>query len=412
MKKQSLHGGDETESPQTITIKGILGLLMESIDCDDKQVISLGIGDPTVHSCFRTTVEAQEAAVDALRSAKFNGYSPTAGLPQTREAIANYLSSDLPYELSADDVYVTAGCTQAIEVVLSVLARPGCNILLPRPGFPIYELSAAFRNIEVRYFDLLPGDDWEVDLHAVEDLADNNTTAMVIINPGNPCGNVYTSQHLEKIAMTAKLLGIVVIADEVYGHLAFGANPFVPMGMFGSVAPVITLGSLSKRWLVPGWRLGWLVTTTPNGTFKNAKVFQNYVYYLSLVLDVHGFDPQGAVPGIIEGTRDVFFEKNIRLLTQTSDICYKKMKAINCFSCPSKPQGSMTFMVKLNISLLKDISDDLNFCFKLAKEESVIILPGVAVGLKNWLRITFAAEPSALEEALERVKSFSERHAC
>lgn len=114
-------------------------------------------------------------------------------------AIAEYLSKDLHYKLESDDVYITAGCTQAIEVALSVLARPGANILLPRPGFPIYGLCAAFRQIEPRYFDLLPQKQWEVDLRAVEALADHNTVAMVVINPGNPCGNVYTHQHLKEV---------------------------------------------------------------------------------------------------------------------------------------------------------------------------------------------------------------------
>ena len=75
-----------------------------------------------------------------------------------------------------------------------------------------------------------------------------------------------------QIAEVARKLGIVVVADEVYGHLAFGSSPFVPMGVFGSIAPVLTLGSLSKRWIVPGWRLGWFVMTDPCGTFKNPKV--------------------------------------------------------------------------------------------------------------------------------------------
>ena len=117
-------------------------------------------------------------------------------------AIAKYLSSDLPYELSSDDVYVTAGCTQAIEMVLSILARPGANVLLPRPGFPIYGLCATFRNLEIRYYDLLPDNGWEVNLNAVEALADHKTIAVVIINPGNPCGNVYTRQHLEKVSIS------------------------------------------------------------------------------------------------------------------------------------------------------------------------------------------------------------------
>lgn len=114
-------------------------------------------------------------------------------------ALADYLSRDLPYKLQSDDVYVTNGCTQAIEITLSILARPGANILLPRPGFPIYGLCAAFRHLEARYFDLLPEKQWEVDLKAVEDLADHNTIAIVVINPGNPCGNVYTYQHLREV---------------------------------------------------------------------------------------------------------------------------------------------------------------------------------------------------------------------
>lgn len=110
------------------------------------------------------------------------------------------MSRDLPYKLTSDDVFITSGCTQAIDVALAMLARPGANILLPKPGFPIYELCSAFRNLEVRHFDLLQESGWEVDLDAVEALADQNTVAMVIINPGNPCGNVYSYQHLEKVS--------------------------------------------------------------------------------------------------------------------------------------------------------------------------------------------------------------------
>ncbi|KAG8386356.1 hypothetical protein BUALT_Bualt03G0140300 [Buddleja alternifolia] len=409
MEIQKGNGVKEIETPNNITIKGMLGLLMANTDAKGKKVISLGIGDPTAYSCFQTTSAAQEAVVDALRSAKFNGYSPTVGLPHTRKAVAEYLSRDLPYKLQDDDVYITAGCTQAIEFAMSILAKPNANILLPRPGFPTYELCAAFRHVVPRYFDLLPEQGWEVDLSAVENLADQNTVAMVVINPGNPCGNVYTYQHLKKIAETAKRLGIIVIADEVYAHLVVGANPFVPMGVFGSVAPVLTLGSMSKRWLVPGWRLGWVVTSDPDGTLKSPM----FVERLKKYSDICGAPAtfiQAAVPAIFEQQEEVFFKKTINILKQTSDICYQKIKEIHCISCPSKPEGAMAFMVKLNILMMKDISDDNDFCFKLAKEESVIILPGIAVGLKNWIRIMFAVEQSSLEEALERVKSFCQRH--
>ncbi|TKY66469.1 aminotransferase TAT2 [Spatholobus suberectus] len=404
----------ESKTTSTITIKGILSLLVESIDenCDggSKRVISLGMGDPTLATCFHTPKVVEEAVAATLQSHKFHGYAPTAGLLQARIAIAEYLSRDLPYQLSSDDVFITCGCTQAIDVSVAMLARPSANILLPRPGFPIYELCCAFRGVEVRHYDLLPEKGWEVDLDAVEALADQNTVALVIINPGNPCGNVYSYHHLEKIAETAKRIGTIVISDEVYGHLAFGEKPFVPMGVFGSVVPVLTLGSLSKRWIVPGWRLGWFVTNDPSGTFRKPKVVERIKKYFDLLGGPATFI-QAAVPQIIAHTEEVFFKKTIDNLRHSADICCKEIENIPCIFCPYKPEGSMAMMVKLNLSLLEDISDDIDFCFKLAKEESVIILPGTAVGLKDWLRITFAADPPALGEGMRRIKSFYQRHA-
>ncbi|KAL7250616.1 hypothetical protein ACSBR1_012610 [Camellia fascicularis] len=404
-------GNKGLSTASAITIRGILNEIMENIDkADPRPIIPLGHGDPSAFPSFRTTPFGEDAIADAVRSAKFNGYSPTVGILPARRAIAEYLSKDLPYKLSPDDVYLTIGCTQAIEVMLTVLARPNANILLPRPGFPFYEARAAFSHLEVRHYDLLPEKGWEVDLDAVEALADENTVAMAIINPGNPCGNVFTYQHLKKVAETARKLGILVIADEVYNHLTFGSNPFVPMGVFGSIAPVITVGSISKRWIVPGWRLGWLVTNDPNGILAKYGIVDCIKGFLNISSDPATFI-QGAIPQILEKTKDDFFSKIVNVLREAADICYYGIKEIPCISCPSKPEGSMFVMVKLNLSLLEDIKDDIDFSFKLAKEESVIVLPGVAVGLKNWLRVTFAIEPSSLEEGLGRIKAFYQRHA-
>ncbi|KAL0444273.1 UNVERIFIED_CONTAM: Nicotianamine aminotransferase 1 [Sesamum latifolium] len=317
-------------------------MLMEHLNASDpRPVIPLGHGDPSAFPSFRTTPLAEDAVCAALRSAKFNGYSSTVGILPARRAAAEYLSKGLPHKLSPDDVFLTIGCTQALQTILTVLARPGANILLPRPGFPYYEATAGFCHLEVRHFDLVPEKDWEVDLAAVEALSDENTVAMVIINPGNPCGNVFKYEHLKKVAETARKLGILVIADEVYSHLTFG----------------------------------------------------------------------GALPQILENTPSDFFLKIVNTLNESVEICYDKIKEIPCITCPSKPEGSMFVMVKLNLSLLEDIKDDTDFCCKLATEESVIILPGVAVGLKDWLRVTFAIEPSSLNDGLGRIKAFCQRHA-
>ncbi|KAE8768991.1 putative aminotransferase TAT2 [Hordeum vulgare] len=345
----------------SMSIRSVLNRLNASVDASGtRPVVPLGHGDPTSSACFRTAPEAEDAVVDALRSRKHNGYSPTVGVPQARSAIAEYLSRDLPYELSPDDIYLTSGCVQAIEIMISVLAQPGANILLPKPGFPMYESRTTFSELE--------------------------------------------------IAETAGELGILIIADEVYDHLAFGDKPFIPMGVFGKTAPVITLGAISKRWLVPGWRLGWIATCDPNGILKETKVDQSIQNYINITSDPATFI-QGAVPQIIANTKEEYFNKILDLLRTSADLCYGKIKGIRGITCPHKPEGSMFVMAKLDLSCLDGFSDDIDFCCKLAKEESVIVLPGSALGMKDWLRITFAIDLVSLEDGLERLNSFCERHA-
>ncbi|XVF44322.1 hypothetical protein PTKIN_Ptkin02bG0111000 [Pterospermum kingtungense] len=410
-RKWGFEGKPELKVASGITVRGVLNMLMQALNKQDSRpVIPLGHGDPSHFPSFRTSPAAVSAIIDSLRSAKYNCYAPAVGLLPARRALADYLNRSLPYTLSPDDVYLTIGCTQAIEVALAVLARPGANILLPRPGYPYYEACAAYNGLEFRHFDLLPENDWAVDLNAVQALADDNTVAMVIINPCNPCGNVFSYEHLKKVAETARKLGILVIGDEAYDNLAFGSTPYVPMRVLGSTVPVLTLGSLSKRWIVPGWRIGWLVTSDPNGILRESGIIDSIKEFLNLSSDPATFI-QAAVPQILQNTNEDFFSKIICMLREAADICYSGIKEIPCITCPKKPEGSMSVMVKLNLSMLEDINDDMEFCLKLAKEESVIVLPGVAVGLKNWLRITFAVEPSSLEEGLTRIKAFCHRHA-
>ncbi|KAH6785523.1 hypothetical protein C2S51_037978 [Perilla frutescens var. frutescens] len=326
-------------------------------------------------------------------------------------AVAKYLSGGLvPNKLSEEDVFMSSGASQAIEAVLTVLGRPGANILLPRPGFALYKARAALSGLEIRYFDLLPEKGWEVDLDAVEAMADHNTIAMLIINPGYPTGHVFTFHHLHKIAETAQRKEIIVIADELYRHLVFGSREFISMGMFGSITPVLTIGSMSKGWLIPGWRLGWVAACDPNRLLTTSGIIESLQKYLTITSSPTTLI-QGAIPEIIENTPSDFFEKIVRTLKISSDICYQGTQEIPCLTCPTKPLGSMFVMMKLDVSLLEGIDDDMDFCGKLAREESVILLPGIGLGMKNWVRVTFAIEPSLMSDGFQRIKGFYERHA-
>ncbi|XP_042067467.1 probable aminotransferase TAT2 [Salvia splendens] len=401
-------GNSKVIGAGAMTLRGVMDGVMKNLDENNgKSVIHLSQGDPSAFPSFHISAFVEEAVSNALRSANFNGYSCTAGLPAARSAVAEYLSKDLPYNVTSDDVFLTNGCTQALDAALTALARPGANILLPRPGYPDYEARAAFA--EVRHFDLVPENDWEVDLAAVEALGDENTVAIVIINPGNPCGNVFKYEHLKKIAETARKMGILVIADEVYGHLTFGSNPFTPMGVFASIAPIITLGSLSKKWIVPGWRIGWLVINDLSNLFLATKIVDTIKVFFNIASDPVTFI-QAALPEILLKTPTEFYDKIVNLFRESADKCYKLTNEIPGISCPIKPQGCMFLMIKLDLSKLEGIRDDFDFCCKLAKEESVVLVPGVGLGLKNWMRVTFAVEESYIDEAFRRTRAFCERH--
>ncbi|XP_027342895.1 probable aminotransferase TAT2 isoform X2 [Abrus precatorius] len=404
--------GNSGLNASSMSVRGVYNMLMQRINNnkDKKPVVRLCRVDPTDNPLNRTTPVACDAVADAVHSFNFNCYPPTVGLPQAKRAIANSLSSDLPYQLPPENIFLTVGGTQAIDIMLPVLARPGANILLPRPGYPQYDSRSACCLLEVRYFDLLPERGWEVDLDSLENLADDNSVAMVLINPSNPCGNVFTYQHLKRVAEIARKLGIFVISDEVYGHVTYGSNPFVPMGVFAPIVPVITIGSLSKRWLVPGWRLGWIAACDPHGIFQKTGVLTNIISYLEITSDPPTF-MQAAIPEIFDETKDDFFSKNLNILREAANIFYDGCKEIPSLTCPYKPEGAMAAMVKINFSEIKDIIDDMDFCTKLAEEESVILLPGTTVGLKNWVRISFAVDTSDLAAGLSRIKAFSLRHA-
>ena len=168
---------------------------------------------------------------------------------------------------------MTHGASQALSLALGAVANPGANVLLPKPGFPLYQTLCEYYGLEVRHYELRPERGWEADLRHVAALADARTAAIVVCNPSNPTGAVFSADHLRAMLAVAAAAGAVVIADEVYADIVWGEGAsFTPMVRpVSSVAvtlrmltrrgqaalsedvPVLSVGALSKRWLVPGW---------------------------------------------------------------------------------------------------------------------------------------------------------------
>ncbi|CAA7050144.1 unnamed protein product [Microthlaspi erraticum] len=404
-------GNNAAKEAASVSMKGTLTRLFDNCSHDlNKTILPLGHGDPTIYPCFQTSVEAEDAVVESLRSGgAANSYAPGIGILPARRAVATYLNRDLPNKIKSDDIFLTVGCCQGIETMIHALSGPKANILLPSLVYPLYHSHAIHSLVEIRKYDLLPEQDWEIDLQCIEAIADENTIAIAITNPHNPCGNVYTHDHLKKVAETARNLGIMVISDEVYNKTIYGENPFVPMGIFSSIVPVVTLDSISKGWLVPGWRIGWIAMNDPYNVLKTTGVVESIKEHLDISPDPSTI-LQFALPNILENTRKDFFEKNNSVLSQNVDLTFNALKDIPCLVCPKKPESCTYLVAKLDLSLLEDITSDVDFCMKLAREENLVLLPGEVLGLKNWVRFSIGVERSMIEEAFVRLKGFFARH--
>jgi tyrosine aminotransferase len=183
------------------------------------------------------------------------------GKPEARAAVAKY------HGVSTDQAIIANGCSGALELALTALLDPGTILLVPKPGFPLYQVIAESHGATVAHYNLLPDQDWECDLQHVQNLVHQYPPGMVrgivVNNPSNPTGSVYSEQHLEAIVHVASHLRLPIVADEVYGDLTFANHTFYPLAKvaasLGGHVPVITASGLAKQYLLPGWRVGWIV---------------------------------------------------------------------------------------------------------------------------------------------------------
>lgn len=211
-----------------------------------------------------------------------------------REAICEYVG---PFQgnVTPNDVIICSGCSSAIDMCIAVMAEAGKNILVPRPGFSIYRTLAIGHGIEVRSYDLLPDQQWQIDLDQLTTAIDENTAAIVLTNPSNPCGSVFTRAHILDILAIAERHRVPIIADEIYEHFVFPGVEYCSISSLSKNVPVLSCGGLTKRFLVPGWRVGWIVIHDRNDifagvrkvSFEASKLVENrkLIFHLNFVRD-------------------------------------------------------------------------------------------------------------------------------
>ena len=367
------------------------------VEATGRRVKYLNIGDPIPFG-FKTPDHMIAAVEKAMRDGQ-NGYGPSPGIMAAREAVANdFTARGVP--MTADRVLLTAGTSEGIEIALNALANPGEEVLVPSPTYPLYTAVTAKIAARAVYYRTDPDNGWMPDLDQIRALITPRTRALVVIDPNNPTGAVYPEAIRRELIALASRHGFVLLADEVYGDLAYD-GPTPAMAGLDPDAPVISFGSLSKAYLAPGWRAGWMaVGTSPRLADVLAAVLKLADGRLCSTVPM-----QYAITAAITGDRShqVAFRQALR---ERAAVTVSRLNAIPGMACVA-PTGAFYAMPKL---ALPPGRTDEDYVLALLRETGVLCVYGSGFGTRpedGFFRVVFLASPAELGEIYDTMAEFT-----
>ncbi|MDP2319315.1 MAG: aminotransferase class I/II-fold pyridoxal phosphate-dependent enzyme [Acidobacteriota bacterium] len=357
----------------------------------------LNIGDPNQFG-FLTPPHLIEAVAKAMRDGH-NGYTPSPGIASAREAAAaDFVARGV--NVDADRVLITSGTSEGIELALTGIVDEGEEVLVPSPTYPLYTAVLAKIGAQPVYYRTDHTRDWQPDLDHLRSLINPKTRALVVIDPNNPTGAIYPDAMRRALIDLSEEHGLVILADEVYGDLAYD-GPVPAMAALDNDAAIISYSSLSKAYLAPGWRAGWMaVGSSPR--------LDPALAAIKKLADGRLCSPgpmQFAVTAALTGDRShqVSFRRQLR---ERADLTTARMNAIPGMSCVA-PRGAFYAMPKVDLPPGKT---DVDFVLGLLRAKGILCVYGSGFGTApedGFFRIVFLAPPAQLGAIYDEVAAFT-----
>src|SRR6202042_2102255 len=242
------------------------------------------------------------------------------------------------------DIFVTSGVSETVDLCISALVNPGEDILTPKPDYPLYSAVLCKLGIAVNAYDLNEDDAWQPELADIERKLTPRTRGIVLINPNNPTGSLCSQQMLEQIADIPRRHNLVVFADEIYDKLILENTPHLAFAAVAPDVPCITFGGMSKNYLVPGWRMGWVIAP------ENAPAVKSYTEGIHRLLRARlcaNHPEQYAIKPALEGPQDHLVEVQ-RKLRSRRVLTRKWCEATPRVSCVA-PRGAFYAFPRIDI---------------------------------------------------------------
>ena len=367
------------------------------VEAAGRVVRYLNIGDPITFG-FKTPPHMIEAVERAMRDGH-NGYAPSVGILAAREAVAGELSRrGMP--VTADRVVITSGTSEGIELTLTALAEAGDEVLIPSPTYPLYTAVLAKIGARAVFYRKDPANGWLPDVGEIERLISPATRALVVIDPNNPTGATYPDHIRRGLIEIADRHNIPLLADEVYGDLAY-SGPVPPMASLYPDAPVISFSSLSKAYLAPGWRAGWMaVGQTPRLDDLLAGVKKLADGRLCSTGPM-----EYAIPAALNGDRS--HEASFRdALRERAELTVARLNAIDGITTV---RPTAAFYAMPRVALPPGVTDE-QYVLALLRATGVLCVYGSGFGTRpedGFFRVVFLANPAELSEIYDLVAGFT-----
>ena len=361
-----------------------------------RPVIGFGAGEPD----FPTPDYIVEAAVAACRDPRWHRYTPAAGLPELREAIAVKTLRDSAYAVTAGQVLVTNGGKQALYNAFATLLDPGDEALLPSPYWTTYPEAIALAGGTPVIVETTEASGYRASVADLEAARTERTKLLVFVSPSNPTGAVYSPDQVAEIGRWAAEHDIWVVTDEIYEHLVYGGAEFASMPVLvPEIADrCVIVNGVAKTYAMTGWRVGWLIG--PADVVKAATNLQSHA--TSNVANVSQVAALAAVSGdlsAVDAMRVAFDRRRLRIV--------ELLSAIPGVTCPT-PEGAFYVYPSVKGVLGREIrgirpTTSAELANLILDEAEVAVVPGEAFGTPGYLRLSYATSDADIEEGVRRM---------
>jgi alanine-synthesizing transaminase len=382
-------------------IRGPVLRRARQLEAEGHEILKLNLGNPAPFGMVAPDAVLAQVTASIGDS---QGYSDARGIAPAREAVARYYERVGVPDVTPDDVYLGNGVSELIVMSLQALLNPGDEVLVPSPDYPLWTGAISLCGGRAVHYRCAEELDWNPDVEHVAAQVTSRTKALVIINPNNPTGAVYSKDTLERLLDVARRHNLLVLTDEIYDQILFDGAQHYCAAALAPDLPVLTMGGMSKTYRLAGFRSGWLAVSGPK------EPIAEYLEGLELLANMRlcpNVPAQHAIPAALDGGIDItpLLRPGGRLRDQR-DRGWELLTQIPGVDC-YKPDGALYLFPRLDPEVHK-IVDDQRMVIDLLEQQHLLLSHGTGFNLPSadHLRVVFLANVHVLEDAITRLGTF------